>query len=127
MAVSEANIGALIFQGIVQMDKPAAQIEYDALLLAYERSSDECRSIRHYQNVYQLRTDEKEAIKHLLDDYQLTPKLSPSEQTTRSAEHDREVDRRNYLQQQVETAKATQGKTEQDLDDKHAPLPSIPS
>lgn len=125
----EKNIGALIFKGVVQTDKPAAQISYDALLLAYERSSDECRPISHYQNVYRLRTDEKEAIKHLLDDSQLTPRLSASEQTSRSAEHEREVDRRNALQQQAweATKSKHREKTGRDLDEQHAPPPVDPA
>jgi uncharacterized protein YjbI with pentapeptide repeats len=71
-----ARRGVLIYRGALPVSDIDAE-DLSAVMLAYERASDEPRSIESYVEVWKLRRDRKSAHKYAFAEGQLAPALTP--------------------------------------------------
>jgi uncharacterized protein YjbI with pentapeptide repeats len=79
-----AGKGVLIYRGAC----PVADVEGDDashVMIAYERLSDEPRTLAHYLEVFRLRTDPQQSFKYVLADAQLSPEPDPAVLARRKA------------------------------------------
>ena len=80
-----ARRGVLIYRGALPVNDIDAE-DLSAVMLAYERASDEPRSFESYVEVWKLRRDRASAVKWAFAEGQLAPALSPEIVERRNAE-----------------------------------------
>ncbi|EGG93669.1 hypothetical protein IMCC1989_925 [gamma proteobacterium IMCC1989] len=106
----EIALGVAIFRGETEVNDSDG-LDVNALLLAYENTQDEPRTIDYYKNVLSLRTNMKTAIAHVFNESQLMPLKTPEETAAMEAliqqgeaeeQEQMQAMREQYLQQAQE-------------------------
>ena len=106
----EVSLGAVIFRGRLPIKTMEAS-EVTDVLLAYERLSDEKKSLEEYQQVFALRTDSATALENAMNEAQLSPGLTEQQQQQRQQKiaSQREQKKQARIQQQQQQVLASTG------------------